>query len=344
MINVQQYERELAERGVHFMRSAMIPPSTPLVLANDELKAKLKTLAHDAQVQMTTVPNSGVPAILTTWVDPKWIEILFGPLKAAEYLGESKLGDWAMDTAMFKLAEPVGEMASYGDFSNDGMSDFNTEFPQRQNYRAQTIIKYGDLEQARGALAQFNVVDQKRKSALNTVNRFINNLYLYGVSGLRNYGILNDPSLTAPITPSATFATAAPDVIFNNIITLFRQLVLQTGGLIDSNSKLKLAVSNYQLPYFANTNTYGLSALQKLKVQFPNLEFVEIPQLSTSSGELMQLMAPELLGDEVATACYSERFRAHPVIPEYSAWGQKISAGGWGAVLKNPSAVAQMLD
>ncbi len=340
MINVQQYERELAERGVHFMR----PAGTQLVLATDELKAKLKTMAMDAQVQMTTVPNSGIPAIMSTWVDPKWIEILFGPLKAAAYLGESKLGDWEWDTAMFKLAEFDGEMSSYGDFSNDGMSDFNSEFPQRQNYRAQTIIKYGDLEVKRGALAQLNVVDQKKRSAINTANRFMNNMYLYGISGLRNYGVLNDPSLTAPITPSATFATAAPDVIFNNIITLFRQLVLQTGGLVDSDSKLKLAVSNYQYPYFANTNSYGLSALEKLKAQFPNLEFVEIPQLSTSSGELMQLMAPDLLGNETGTACYSERFRAHPLIQEYSAWGQKISCGGWGAIIKNPAAIAQMLD
>lgn len=49
-----------------------------------------------------------------------------------------------------------------------------------------------------GYAAELNVA-----SAL-VLNKFQNKSYFYGIAGLENYGLLNDPSLSAPVTPAAT--------------------------------------------------------------------------------------------------------------------------------------------
>src|ERR1035437_9870800 len=56
-------------------------------------------LAMDAQPGLTTDPNSGVPAMLTTMVDPQIFRVLFSPNQAAIILGEQKKGDWLTKTA-----------------------------------------------------------------------------------------------------------------------------------------------------------------------------------------------------------------------------------------------------
>src|SRR5580700_11686522 len=62
------------------------------------------TMAQDAQPQLVTVSNSGIPSFLSTFVDPKLIEILVSPMKAAEIVGnEVKKGDWTTETAMFPV-------------------------------------------------------------------------------------------------------------------------------------------------------------------------------------------------------------------------------------------------
>ena len=44
-------------------------------------------VAMDAQPSLVTVSNSGIPAFLSTYIDPKLIEILVAPMKAAEVCG-----------------------------------------------------------------------------------------------------------------------------------------------------------------------------------------------------------------------------------------------------------------
>src|ERR1039458_7512711 len=60
-------------------------------------------LAMDAQQPLITDPNSGIPVLLSTFIDPTIYEILFAPTKAAEVLGEQKKGDWVTDTILFPV-------------------------------------------------------------------------------------------------------------------------------------------------------------------------------------------------------------------------------------------------
>ena len=75
-------------------------------------------LTMDAQPALITTSNAGIPAFLSTYIDPKFIEVLVAPMKAAEIAGdEVQKGDWTTATAMFPMVESTGQVSSYGDFS-----------------------------------------------------------------------------------------------------------------------------------------------------------------------------------------------------------------------------------
>lgn len=156
--------------------------------ASDAVKMDY-TMAMDAVPSLVTVPSSSVPMMLTTFIDPDLVRILYAPLMAAEILGEQRKGDWLMETAMFPVIEATGEVASYGDFNEDGRAGLNVTFPQRQAYRYQIIIEYGDLEIERAGLARVNWVADLQKSAALSMNKFQNYTYFYGLNGLQNYGM-----------------------------------------------------------------------------------------------------------------------------------------------------------
>ena len=163
-------------------------------LMNEQVQA---ALAMDAQPALTTTGNSGIPAWMLTYVDPKLIEVALQPMKAAEIFGEVKKGDWTTETAMFMLVEPTGEVSSYGDYNNNGVSGANVNFPQRQSYHYQVFTRWGEREVARAGEAKIDYVNRVNQASVNALNRFQNKSYLFGIKGLQNYGILNDPSLPA---------------------------------------------------------------------------------------------------------------------------------------------------
>ena len=102
---------------------------------------------------------------------------------------------------MFPVVEHTGEVSSYGDFSQNGRSNANLNFPQREAYLYQTVIEYGDLEMDRAGLAKVGWAAELKQSAVVTLNKYQNLTYFYGVAGLQNYGLLNDPGLNASVSP-----------------------------------------------------------------------------------------------------------------------------------------------
>ena len=116
---------QLARAGV------ILPPSVT------DVSTPVSQYAMDAATLTPTLvgtPNAGIPSFLTTYVDPKVIEVLVAPMVAAEIVGESKKGDWSTLTATFIQAEPLTKVATYGDYSADGDSSANVNYPQRQAY------------------------------------------------------------------------------------------------------------------------------------------------------------------------------------------------------------------
>lgn len=322
-------------------------------------------LAMDAQPQLVTDPNAALPAILTSMIDPDVIRIVFTPNKAVEVLGEQKRGTWVDDVIFFPVVEETGEVSSYGDYNNNGRAGVNASWPQRQQYLFQVIKEYGERELDRAGLAKINLAAEIDRAAADIMARFLNFSYLFGISGLQNYGLVNDPTLSATLTPATKAlggtawvddpsgqVRATANEVYSDIQALFYQLVKQTFGLVDQNSPMLLVIATAASVGLTATNSFGVNVNDLLKKNFPNMRIETIPQYNTQSainvngmaaGNFAQLWALDLEGQNTGFAAYSEKYREHPVIRHMSSFRQKASGGTWGAIIRMPVAVASMV-
>jgi hypothetical protein len=189
-----------AHKAAFEARGVVLPQVT--MYTPDEWRAD-PSLAMDVSAgPLSTDPNSALPAMLTTTIDPEVIRAIFAPLQFAEILGERKYGDWLEETRMFPVVESTGEVSSYGDFNNNGRAGINLNWPQFQSYLFQIFQSYGERELARAGWARINYVSELGISAADLLNRYQNLTYAFGVQGLQNYGITNNPYLSASLTPA----------------------------------------------------------------------------------------------------------------------------------------------
>lgn len=333
--------RELAAYGVHMPDTA--------VYAQDEWRGDYN-IAMDAQPQLVTQANAGIPAFLANIIDPEVIEVVIAPLLATLISGgEIKKGDWVTQSLQMPLAEPVGYVVSYGDYENGGQVDANVEWVSRQPWHYQTIKRIGERQEAAWGLAAIDQNAMLDRSIAVTFGQMQNRSYFYGVAGLQNYGILNDPLLITPIVPNTKVAggtawtNATADEIYGDFLKLFTQLQTQMGGNLQMNDRFVVALSTTRMIQLAKLNAFGISVRDMLAKSFPNMEIVAAPEYSTGSGELMQMIVPEYRGTQTVWTAFTEKMRAHNIVQELSAWAQKFSAGTWGAIIRRPIAVAGML-
>jgi hypothetical protein len=324
-----------------------------LPMAQDTLPDEFRhnfALAMDAQPTLVSTPNGGVPAYLLNFLDPKVIDVLVTPMKAVQIAGEVKKGSWVDLTAQFPIAESVGEVAAYGDNSNNGSVGANYNWEDRQNYLYQTITQWGDLELERAGAGRIDHASRLNVASALTMNKFQNKSYFYGIAGLKNYGLLNDPSLQTPIAPlsessQTLWANKDGAGVYADIQALYTQLLTQTlgAGDVDNETAMVLALSPQSATALTKTNQYNVNVVDQLKKNFPNLRIETAPEYATQSGNLMQLIVENVDGQQVVECAFSEKMRAHNVVRELSTYKQKKSGGTWGAIVYQPLFIAQML-
>jgi hypothetical protein len=307
-------------------------------------------LAMDVQSELVTVSNAGVPWFMLNWQDPKIIAILVTPMMAAEIASERLVGNWAQETAMFRTAEAVGDTSGYGDYADGGGStNVNVNFPQRQNFLFQSFMQYGELELARWGEAQIDWAAQQQVANVLALKKALNFLYFYGVSGLENYGLLNDPTLPPALTATYSWlnnASASANTIYQDIVRMFIQLQVQAQGTVRMDDPMTLAMSPQQvvsLTYITQYNTNSVKAL--LKENFPNLTIKTAPEYGppyNTTGQLVQLIVNEVEGQRTVETCFSSKLRAHNMVVAPSSWRQKRSSGGWGSIWYRPLFCVQM--
>jgi len=207
-------------------------------------------------------------------------------------------------------------------------------------------------------------VSELNISAADLLNRFQNLSYAFGVAGLQNYGIINNPYLSAYLTPTTkaaggtawfngTSPNATANEVYNDIVALVEQLISQTNGTLELDAKMTLAMSPTSAVALRFTNSFGVNVENLLQKNFPNMKVMTAPQYGTqtannpqgysAAGNAMQVIAEEIQGQQVAYAAFNEKLRAHKIIPESSAWRQKMTSGTWGTILRMPLGVAGML-
>lgn len=330
---------QLKDYGVHLPRGAELldgPALTKLVAA------------MDAAGPMVTQPNNGIPAMLTNYFDPRVIEVLVSPMNAELLYGAVQKGDWATNTTTFMVVESTGETATYGDYSENGQSSHNANFPQRQSYGFQTNTQWGDKQMDVAAKARLNYVQRQQVASALILRKKENNIFLFGVTGLQNYGLMNDPSLIAPVAPTTgaggnTWAQKTSDEIYADFVLLWANLIARGNGLINTKSPVKVGIPNIVEQNLTKQNTYGQVLVDRLKLAYPNMEIETIPEFATASGNLVQMIAVDVEGQPTGELAYAERMRAHGVVRHSSYYSEKKSGHAWGAVLYYPNFISQML-
>jgi len=337
----------MGRAGIHFMG---VNADFQAEGAAASLRVAQDGFACDAQPALVTVSNAGIPAFLSTYVDPKLIEVLVSPMKAAEIVGdEVKKGDWTTETAMFPVVESTGVTSAYGDYSESGVAGVNSNFPQRQSFHYQVMTQWGERELERAGLARIDWANRMNIASALTLNKYQNKTYFFGVAGLQNYGLLNDPSLSSAISPTTKiaggtgWANATAQEINADVQKLYKQLQTQANGLVELDTKMTLAISPISEVYLTKTTDFNVNVADILKKNFPNLTIKTAPEYSTVSGELAQLIVDDMEGQRTASCGFTEKMRAHPIVVGASSFKQKKSQGTWGTVIFRPFLIAQML-
>jgi Uncharacterized protein conserved in bacteria (DUF2184) len=324
-------------------------------------------MAMDALPTLVTAPNVGIPTMLTTWIDPEVYRVVFAPLMAAEIIGdERRRGDWADQTAMFPIAEATGETTAYGDYNEGNAdSDVNANWPQRQQFLFQAVIQYGDLEVDRYAKARLNLASEKQIARARNLNTFMNTSYFFGIAGLQNYGLVNDPLLSAALTPGpkayspgatawqvGTQTRATANEIFADIQSVITQAVSQTAGTANQDSNMTLSLGPISAMALTATNSFNVNVEDMLKKNFPNMKVKKAVQYQSVSGSnpqgsaggnFMQVIVHEVEGQKTGFCAFGEKLRAFPIIRRESSYRQKAASGSWGTVYRFPAGVASML-
>lgn len=289
-----------------------------------------------------TVANAGIPAMLTTFLSPKWIEFVTAPIRIAEAFQEKQFGDRVTTNIAIPTFELYGGTSSYNDLSNSGMSNSNENYEYRQPYAYQTNIQIGEIAEERAAAAKFSLVERQIQATSLALNKTQNSVYLYGVAGLKNYGTLNDPGLL-PDSVGVNWATLDSLGIYEEVRKLFAQLVSQSNGIVQETDEMTLALSPIMKAAALKSNQYGLNAMKYIKDNFENLELVSIPEYSTAAGEKLQLVMDSYMGQEVMHLGFVDKLRTHKVEVKTSSFLQKRSQATIGAIAYYPMLIANQL-
>lgn len=325
---------DLARIGIHF-------PATVRDVTTERHEFAMDAVS--LAPTMITAPNGGVPAWMTQWFDPKAIDIHVAPMAAAQIAPEVKKGDWTITAAVFRTREAVGQVATYGDWSPNGMSSNNTNYPSREHYYYQTWIEYGEREQAMAARGMIDVAGDKQYAKSLVIAKAANKFYLNGVAGLKNYGLMNDPNLTTPVAATVNYATATPEAIANDVVRQVGVLITQSGGIINGSERLVFATAPSVINDIRRTNEFGLNADKKIRESYPNIVYVAVPEYDTAAGRLIQLWAAEVDGQPTVELGFTDKLRAHRMEVYSTYVRQKFSAGTLGAVVYTPFACTQTL-
>lgn len=327
-----------------------------IVLAHDaqmltpEVRAKLlgEMVAMDAAGPLVTMPNNGIPQQLTNYFDPRVIEVLVAPMNSELLYPAVQKGDWVTFTTTFLVVENTGETATYGDYSENGMSSHNTQFPQRQSYGFQTNTQWGDQQMAVAAKARLDYAQRQQIASALILRKKENAINLFGVAGLQNYGLMNDPSLITPVAPTTgvagnTWDLKTSDEIYADFVLLWKNAIVQGGGLINTKSKATVGIPNISEQNLTKQNSYGQVLKDRLKLAYPNMTIETIPEFATSGGNLVQMIVNDVEGQPTGELGFAERMRAHGVVRHSSSYSEKKSGRNWGAVIYYPNFISQML-
>lgn len=292
-------------------------------------------------------PNIGIPGGILSQISTEYIESIFAKRSAVEVAGsQKKVINWYDEEYLNPNIEPTGQTTPYGDFSQAKTAGINLNFDKYGHYRFSTGVTIGNLEELQLAEAKVNAYERQFGAALTSLEIERNRAGFYGfidntANKFLTYGILNNPFMPSWETAPKAFTAMTYDEVTQFFATAIAKLTKQTGGNIDGNSKIRVALASDKNAYLDGvTSTYGVSVKANLKTNYPNLEFVGAPELNGAYNNLdcIYFIGESMAGGVAETMFlgYSEIARSENMVIETKFRKTEISSGTVGLVLNKP--------
>lgn len=265
----------MAENGVvATMDSNDVGPSAPAL-------SGLTTPSIAAQIQF-----------LQTWL-PGFVQAVTAARNIDKFVGMQTIGAWEDEEVVQGILEPIGNAVPYLDHTNVPLASWNANFERRTVVRFELGLLVGTLEEMRSARMRLATAAEKRKSVKLALDIQRNRVGFYGYNdgNNRTYGFLNDPLLPAYQTVATgagggtEWATKTCLEITKDLRIALSQLRTNSKDVIDPKSTpITLAVATSAVDHLTITSDFGISVLDWLRTNYPNVRVESAPELDDASG------------------------------------------------------------
>lgn len=314
--------------------------------------------AHNDGNAITT-PNINAPLGAMTYIRPKAVEVLVAPQTSDAIASPEKNGVWGDEVVNIKVKEYLGSTSPDDGLEDDGLtSNVNYENVRRGVYYYRVGWRVNDREEATVGAFQENARADKAEAAMRALNIDRNKFFFNGVKhkslSAPVFGLLNDPAESAYLVAAAgaggdtEWDTKTPEEIANDITDAYADMNTKSAGvageLLAKGKKLKLLVCPACDAALKRTNSYGLSAVKKIRENFgEGVEIISVPQMaSANSGANVFYLTIEADGSSTLLNSYVEMARAFPIFQKDGVVSQKISAATSGCVAQYPILITRV--
>lgn len=274
----------------------LVPTGSPEVLRN--MLAAHGLDSNDVGINPASaagITAPGVPNLvqfLQAWL-PGFVHTTTAARNIDLLTGMATVGSWEDEEIVQGILEPIGTARPYSDHQNIPLTSWNANFEKRTVVRFESGMEVGVLEEARSARIRVSTSAEKRAAAALSLDISRNRIGFYGYNDgyNRTYGFLNDPNLPSYTTlpAGASGGTEWSGKTFLEITRDLRvalsQLRVQSKGVIDpKKTPITMAVALGAVDFLSTTSDYGVSALNWLNTNYPNVRIESAPELDDANG------------------------------------------------------------
>lgn len=186
--------------------------------------------------------------------------------------GISEAGNWYDEQVVQRVARPVGKAELFGDSTNVPLANYGEDYETRGVVRFEQGFEVTILAEARESAAGINMAAEKRGAATLSLEIARNRLGFYGFNGgsMRVFGLLNDPGLPAYVAAAKSYLAMTFDELTTEISAQLGQIMVQSGGNVDSNSAFTIVLPVGHSVALTKPNTMGQTVMNWLRENFPN--------------------------------------------------------------------------
>jgi hypothetical protein len=341
----------LSHVGIHIDRNVLHRMVVAVGDANN-------TGVNPAGVQPLTDPSIGnAIQFLQAWL-PGFVRIATAARKIDTLIGVATVGAWEDEEVIQGVLENIGASRPYKDSASAPLASWNLNWERRTVVRFEQGFEVGTLEEARSSRMRVSTAAEKRGSSTLQLEIQRNRVGFYGFNNgaNRTYGFLNDPAIPAYVTVANGATSGSPlwstktfQDIKNDLLSALVSLRTNSKDVIDPKSTpITLAVATSRVDYLTTTTDFGISVLDWLGKNYPNVRVESAPELDDANGgaAVFYMYADKVddgASDDSATFVQAvpSRFFALGVEKRAKSYVEDFSNATAGVMCKRPYAVVR---